>query len=181
MTLPDAVSTMANVDAFVDLPDGSTWALTIFTVDEVRRLLARWKETGEEADGSYFWVVDQLIVPVPGISAMTAAIRELVHSGDITRVGVRCDDRDPDAALCSTMPLPAGRRHPYRGSVGLPRLAASIDFGSTRRLAPAPPRTVEPMDSTTGSLVRHAGAYYRSPASGRRASQTTGATTRVRA
>ena len=28
-----------DVDAFVDLPDGFTWALTIFTVDEVGRLL----------------------------------------------------------------------------------------------------------------------------------------------
>jgi len=46
---------VANVDAFVDLPDGSSWALTIFTVEEVRRLLARWKQTGEVVNGSYFW------------------------------------------------------------------------------------------------------------------------------
>ena len=83
---------VANVDVFVDLPDGSTWALTMFTVAEVGRLLARWKETGEEADGCYFWVVDGVIVPEPGIPAMTAAIRELVRSGDITRAGIRCDD-----------------------------------------------------------------------------------------
>lgn len=51
----DTVDTVANVDAFVDLPDGSTWALTIVSVDEVSRLLARWKETGEVANGSYFW------------------------------------------------------------------------------------------------------------------------------
>jgi len=95
---PAAVSAVANVDVFVDLPDGSTWALTIFTVDEVGRSLTRWKETGEVASGSYFWAVDQLIVPVPGVSAMTAAIRELVHSGDITTVGVRCEDRDPDVS-----------------------------------------------------------------------------------
>jgi hypothetical protein len=59
----DTVDTVANVDAFVELRDGSTWALTIFTLDEVGRLLARWKQTGEVANGSYFWVVDQLIVP----------------------------------------------------------------------------------------------------------------------
>lgn len=94
----DTVDTLANVDAFVDLPDGSTWALTIFTLDEVGRLLARWKETGEAANGSYFWAVDQLIVPEPGVPAMTAAIRELVSSGDITRAGIRCDDPDPDAS-----------------------------------------------------------------------------------
>ena len=66
----DTAESVANVDAFVDLPDGSRWALTIFTVDEVRRLLARWKQTGEVANGSYFWAVDQLIVPEPGVSAM---------------------------------------------------------------------------------------------------------------
>jgi hypothetical protein len=79
----ETVDTAADVDAFVDLPDGSSWALSIFTVDEVGRLLARWKETGEVANGSYFWVVDQVIVPEPGVPVMTAAIRELVRSGDL--------------------------------------------------------------------------------------------------
>jgi hypothetical protein len=89
----DTRETVANVDAFVDLPDGATWALTIFAVDEVVRLLGRWKETGEVANGSYFWAVDQLIVPKPGVAAMIAAIRELVRSGEITSVGTRCDAR----------------------------------------------------------------------------------------
>ncbi|WP_326549772.1 hypothetical protein [Micromonospora sp. NBC_01813] len=66
--------------------------MTIFAVDEVDRLLARWKRSGEVANGSYFWTVDQLIVPEPGIPAMTAAIRELVRNGDITSVGSRCED-----------------------------------------------------------------------------------------
>jgi hypothetical protein len=88
----DTEETVDNVDAFVDLPDGSCWALTIFTVDEVRRLLTVWKETGEVAHGSYFWAVDQLIVPGPGVPAMIAAIRELVRSGEIVSVGVRCED-----------------------------------------------------------------------------------------
>jgi hypothetical protein len=87
----DTAESVANVDAFVDLPDSSSWALTIVTVDEVRRLRAAWKETGEVAHGSYFWTVDQLIVPEPGLSGMTGAIRELVRSGELTRVGVRCE------------------------------------------------------------------------------------------
>lgn len=81
---------VANVDVFVDLSDGTSWALTILTVAEVGRLLAAWKETGEVAGGSYFWVVDQLIVPEPGLPAMTAAIRELVRSGEITSAGEPC-------------------------------------------------------------------------------------------
>ncbi|MER5458663.1 hypothetical protein ABT008_28230 [Micromonospora sp. NPDC002389] len=90
----DTEESVANVDAFVDLPDGRTWALSIFTVEEVRRLLGRWKETGEVASGSYFWAVDQLIVPEPGVPAMTAAIRELVRRGEIASVGVLCEDPD---------------------------------------------------------------------------------------
>ncbi|MFR9780844.1 hypothetical protein ACL02O_33005 [Micromonospora sp. MS34] len=90
----DTEESVANVDAFVDLPDGSSWALTIFTVDEVRRLLARWKRNDEVANGSYFWAVDQLIVSEPGVSAMTTAIRELVRSGQIEHVAVRCEDPD---------------------------------------------------------------------------------------
>ncbi|PZG20468.1 hypothetical protein C1I95_09470 [Micromonospora craterilacus] len=90
----DTEESVANVDAFVGLPDDSSWALTIFTVEEVRRLLARWKETGEVANGSYFWAIDQLIVPEPGVPAMTTAIRELVRSGEIASVGVRYEDPD---------------------------------------------------------------------------------------
>lgn len=87
----DTRDTVANVDAFVDLPDGTTGALTIFTVEEVRRLLVRGKETGEFANGSYFWVVDQLVVPEPGNPAMTEAIRKLVRSAEIAAVGGKCE------------------------------------------------------------------------------------------
>ncbi|WP_250029360.1 hypothetical protein [Paractinoplanes maris] len=84
----DAPETVANVDVFVDLADGSTWSLTIFTVGEVGRLLSVWRETGEAAHGSYFWASDQLIVPEPGVKAMTTAIRELVRNGKIAVVGI---------------------------------------------------------------------------------------------
>ncbi|GAA2535402.1 hypothetical protein [Winogradskya humida] len=83
----DTEETVANIDVIVDLTDGSSWSLTIITVDEVRRLLERWRKTGETAHGAYFWASDQLIVPAPGISAMTSAIRELVRSGDIAVAG----------------------------------------------------------------------------------------------
>ena len=86
---PADAATVANVDVFVDLPDGSSWSLTIFSVDEVRRLLTVWRETGEVAGGSYFWAADQLIVPQPGIEPITATIRELVRSGELASVALR--------------------------------------------------------------------------------------------
>jgi len=88
----ETVESVANVDAFVDLPDGSTWALTIFTIDEVSRLLSVWRDTGQAGNGSYFWAVDKLIVSEPGLRAMTTAIRVLVGTGDIAYVGIRADD-----------------------------------------------------------------------------------------
>jgi hypothetical protein len=47
----DTEESVANVDGFVALPDGMTWALTMVTVDEVRRLLAAWTECGEAGHG----------------------------------------------------------------------------------------------------------------------------------
>lgn len=98
----DAADTVTNVDVFVDLPGGSTWALTISAVDEVRRLSAQWKETGDAANGSYFWVADRVLVPEPGVSAMTAAIRELVRSDEIDAAGDRCDEGARDFAAANT-------------------------------------------------------------------------------
>jgi hypothetical protein len=63
------------------------------TVEEVGRLLAWWKETGEAANGSPCWAIDQMIVE-PGVPAITAAIRELVRSEAIKSAGIRCDDED---------------------------------------------------------------------------------------
>lgn len=68
-------------------------ALTIFTIDEVRRLLSVWRDTGEAGNGSYFWAVDQLIVPEPGLRAMVAAIRTIVDTGEIAYVGVRAENQ----------------------------------------------------------------------------------------
>jgi hypothetical protein len=101
----EAEESVSNVDVFVELPDGAVRALTIFSVDEVRRLLAAWADSGEAGHGSYFWVADQVIVPEPGVPAMTRAIRELVRSGDLEEAGIRCEprphghgDRGPGAA-----------------------------------------------------------------------------------
>lgn len=50
----------------LDPDETEEWVANVDTVDEVRRLLVKWKETGDVRDGSYFWAVDQLIVPEPG-------------------------------------------------------------------------------------------------------------------
>lgn len=77
---PDEVD---NVDVEVRCPDGSRWSATMFTLDEVDRIMRRWENTGECAGGSYFAGVDDLIVREPGVRKMTAVLIAMHDSGEL--------------------------------------------------------------------------------------------------
>ncbi|MGW4399389.1 hypothetical protein ACWEHA_29225 [Amycolatopsis nivea] len=77
---PDEVD---NVDVEVRCPDGSRWSATMFTLDEVDRIMRRWEGTGECADGSYFAVPDGLIVREPGVRKMAAVLVAMHDSGEL--------------------------------------------------------------------------------------------------
>lgn len=73
---------VCDVDMWVTFADGQRWSGTVFTVDEARRLMDRWSDTGECLDGRYFYGWDNLIVRDPGIPAMADVIDHLVVTGD---------------------------------------------------------------------------------------------------
>ncbi|MEU3512948.1 hypothetical protein ABZ733_34860 [Streptomyces longwoodensis] len=75
---------VTSLDLWVTFPDGQRWSATVFTLDEARRLMDRWQDTGECLGGRYFFGWDDLIVRDPGIEAMTRVIDELVRSGSCT-------------------------------------------------------------------------------------------------
>lgn len=77
---------VCNIDMWVTLDDGDRWSGTVFTLDEVSRIMDRWRETGECLDGGYFWVWDGLIVREPGIPGMVGVIDHLVQTGEYTTV-----------------------------------------------------------------------------------------------
>ncbi|WP_208616048.1 hypothetical protein [Streptomyces cellostaticus] len=77
----DEVETVSDVDAWVRLPDGSKWTASMLTLDAVAEVLTRWKATGEHGGGAFFACPDLVIVPEPGVPAMTAALREIVAEG----------------------------------------------------------------------------------------------------
>ncbi|MFF7159461.1 hypothetical protein [Streptomyces sp. NPDC008139] len=83
---------VCNVDVEVRLTDGSGWSATLFTVDEVQRLMERWAQTGEEAGGSYFWCSDGLIVREAGVVSMAEAISGALDEGDFEKILQRLDD-----------------------------------------------------------------------------------------
>lgn len=80
------VETVCNIDVFVDLPDGSRWSATVFTLTEVERLMNVRSTTGEALGGRYFWCSDGLIVREPGVSAMVVVLAGLLESGDFRQV-----------------------------------------------------------------------------------------------
>ncbi len=72
---------VCNVDMWVTFADGQRWSGTVFTLDEARRLMDRWQDTGECLGGRYFYGWDDLIVRDPGIPAMVRVIDDLVATG----------------------------------------------------------------------------------------------------
>ena len=76
----------------LDLPDGSRWSATVFTLAEVERLMDLWATTGEALGGRYFWCSDGLIVREPGVSVMVEVLTGLLGSGDFRQVLRQIDD-----------------------------------------------------------------------------------------
>ena len=82
------VEAVCNVDVFVDLPDGSRWSATVFTLAEVERLMNLWASTGdgEALAGRCFWCPGGLIVREPGATAIAAVLAGLLESGDLRKI-----------------------------------------------------------------------------------------------
>jgi hypothetical protein len=88
------LESVCNVDVFVNLPDGSRWSATVFTLVEVDRLMKRWADSEEALGGRYFWCSDGLIVREPGVSAMFEVIAGLLTSRDLHAVLQRLNDSE---------------------------------------------------------------------------------------
>lgn len=79
----DPPETVPRADVHVELADGTVRYVTFYTLPAIAEVLRRHRETGETANGAYFWSTDLVIVPEPGVPAMTRALEELIRSKDI--------------------------------------------------------------------------------------------------
>jgi hypothetical protein len=70
-------------DVYVTVTGGPTYYVTLMTLSAIDAVLRRWANTGEAANGSYFWTTDLVITPRLGITAMIEAIDGLVRTGEI--------------------------------------------------------------------------------------------------
>ena len=79
----DELEQLQDQDFHVTVAEGPTYYVTLMTLEAIDATLHRWSQTGEAANGSYFWSTDLVITPRPGITAMINAIDGLVRDGDI--------------------------------------------------------------------------------------------------
>ncbi|KOV51612.1 hypothetical protein ADL00_40290 [Streptomyces sp. AS58] len=87
--VPDAgvpLDEIDDVDMWVVFDHGERWSGTICTLDNVHRVMDRWRRTGECLGGRYFHVWDGLIVRDRGIPGMVDVVDDLVRSGDYRTV-----------------------------------------------------------------------------------------------
>ncbi|GAQ59398.1 hypothetical protein [Streptomyces acidiscabies] len=70
-------TTLDDGDTLVTGPGGEKWFATIMTPDRIRRIMDRWRDTGESLAGAYFQVPSLVIVREPGVESMVRAVEDL--------------------------------------------------------------------------------------------------------
>jgi hypothetical protein len=81
LSADDEAQTVENVDAEITLPDGTRWSATFLTLDEIRRIMDRWRSSGECLDGKYFQCHDLVIVRQGGVPTMVETLQDIVING----------------------------------------------------------------------------------------------------
>ncbi|MGK5642416.1 hypothetical protein ACSNOK_29500 [Streptomyces sp. URMC 126] len=79
------LDTVCNVDMWVVRDDGDRWSGTVFTLDEVQRIMDHQRQAGEP-EGDCWWCWDGLIVREAGVPAMVRAIDGLFATGEYKTV-----------------------------------------------------------------------------------------------
>lgn len=76
----------ANVDVHVTFPNGESFSAVFFTLQNIETLMKDYKETGECANGSYFWTSDMLIVQKLTEQTICEIVENLLTEGEFESV-----------------------------------------------------------------------------------------------
>jgi hypothetical protein len=75
-----------NVDVLVDFASGERYTATFFTLDNLRSLMERYRETGQCANGLYLWSAQMIIITRLTKANVEQAVAELLATGEFTKV-----------------------------------------------------------------------------------------------
>ncbi len=70
-----------NFDIEVRLPNGDRYIATIFTVTNIKSIMARHNESGESANGAFFWASDMIIIRDLRSETISRMIESLMDDG----------------------------------------------------------------------------------------------------
>jgi hypothetical protein len=72
-----------NVDVLVDFASGERYTATFFTVDNLRSLLEKFRESGECAGGLYVWSTRMIVVERLTKANVERVIADLLDTGEL--------------------------------------------------------------------------------------------------
>jgi len=72
-----------NIDVYVTLSDGRKFTATFFTLSNIKRILNRYKKSGECGYGQYFWASDMIIVENINPLTIRETIFDLIKSEEL--------------------------------------------------------------------------------------------------
>lgn len=77
----DTYGSVENVDAVLEMSDGSRWSATILSLAELTAVMNRWQESGENLAGRYFVCPDLVVLRHGGVAEITEVFHEILRTG----------------------------------------------------------------------------------------------------
>ncbi len=73
-----------NIDVTVEFSTGERYFATVFTVENLRTLMRRYRETGECADGLYVWASHMIVVEQVTRQNVERLVKDLIASEEFS-------------------------------------------------------------------------------------------------
>lgn len=80
-----------NTDVVVTFKDGSKWAASFFTYNNIEKLRRKNEETGEYLSGKYFWSSDMILVDKVNRSRIEEVVEHLIEENKFEQIFIKCE------------------------------------------------------------------------------------------
>jgi hypothetical protein len=75
----------ANVDVVVEFESGRRFGATFFTLENLERLMDRYKQSGECVQGLYVWASEMIVIRRVSYEAIRTAVADLIEAGEFQK------------------------------------------------------------------------------------------------